>query len=288
MQNKTDQITGKIRGLKSRLSTTILFNPILTLYRNWDLFWQLLLRDIQASVRGSVLGIAWIVIVPLVLVAIYTFVFGIVLKSAWASQTQSKLEVPLLYFTGLMVFSFFLEVIMRAPEFLRQNQTYVTRMIFPIEILGWVLVGTAVFKLLISLGLLVLFTVIVLGTIPLSLIWVPIVFLPFILLVAGLAWIISALGTYIRDLNHALAALGPVMMFMSPIFYSVKQVPEGFVFIYALNPLSFVIETLRGLIFFDQSIIWTSYLGYCAAALVIFFGGYTFFERVRPGFADVI
>lgn len=288
MQDKTGQNVRKTWGIKSRLSSAIIFGPFLTIYRNWDLFWQLLLRDIQASVRGSVLGIAWIVIVPLVLVAIYTFVFGIVLKSAWASQTQSKLEVPLLYFTGLMVFSFFLEIIMRAPEFLRQNKTYVTRMIFPIEILDWVLVGTAAFKLLISLCLLALFLGIALGRVPSGILLVPIVLLPLIIMVMGLAWIISAIGTYIRDINHALAALGPVLMFMSPIFYSVKQVPEGFVFFYMLNPLSFIIETMRGLIFFDQNIIWSSYFGYCAVALIIFFGGYAFFERVRPGFADVI
>lgn len=266
----------------------VFFSPVASLLQNWELFRRLLTRDIQSSVRGSVLGTAWIVVIPLVLVAIYTFVFGVVLNSVWASETRSKLEVPLIYFTGLMIFSFFMEVITRAPEYIRQNKTYVTKMIFPIEILDWVLVGTAAFKLVISFSLLVVFMVLLTGRIPAGILLVPLLILPFILLIVGLAWIISALGTFVRDFNHAVAALGPVFMFISPIFYSVEQVPEDFRFIYLINPLTFVLENMRGLLFFDGSISWAAYAVYWLVAALVFVGGFFFFERARPGFADVI
>lgn len=265
-----------------------LFAPFRPLFSNRELFWQLLLRDIQSSVRGSVLGIGWIVLTPLVLVAIYTFVFGVVLQSAWVSKTDSSLEVPLIYFTGLMVFSFFMEIITRAPEYIRANKTYVTKIVFPVEVLDWILVGTAAFKLAASATLLTVFLVLVLGRFPTGMLAAPLVIAPLVVLCAGLAWFISAVGTYVRDLNQLLLAIGPVLMFVSPIFYSVEQVPENFRAVFWANPLTWVLETLRGLLFFNQGIDWQGYALYWVAAIAVFAAGFGFFQRARTGFADVI
>lgn len=253
-----------------------------------SLVWQLLKRDLHANVRGSILGLGWIIITPLVLVAIYTFVFGVVLKSAWFARAGSPLEVPLIYFTGLIAFSFFMEVITRAPDFIRVNKTYVTKIVFPVEVLDWVLVGTALLRLGASLILLAVFLFIVMGGLPSGLLAVPLVLLPFVLLATGLAWFLSAVGTYVRDLNQLLLAIGPVLMFISPIFYSIDQVPEAFRPFFWANPLTFVLETLRSLLFFGGGIDWQAYGLYWIGALAAFSGGFAFFRRARPGFADVI
>lgn len=263
-------------------------DPVRPLIANRSLFWLLLKRDLHANVRASVLGIAWIIITPLVLVAVYTFVFGIVLKSAWFARTGSPLEVPLIYFTGLMVFSFFMEVITRAPEFIRVNRTYVTKIVFPVEMLDWVLVGTALFKLAASFALLCLFLLLALGQLPAGLLGVPLVLLPLIILTTGLAWYLSAVGTFVRDLNQFLLAIGPVLMFVSPIFYSLDQIPDQFRAFFWVNPLTFVLETLRGLLFFGQGINWQAYGLYWLAALAVFASGFAFFRKARTGFADVI
>ena len=253
-----------------------------------SLVWQLLKRDLHANVRASILGLGWIIITPLVLVAIYTFVFGVVLESAWFSRAGNPLEVPLIYFTGLIAFSFFMEVITRAPDFIRANKTYVTKIVFPVEVLDWVLVGTALLKLAASLVLLTVFLAIVKGGLPAGLLAVPLVLLPFVLLTTGLAWFLSAVGTYVRDLNQLLLAIGPVLMFISPIFYSIDQMPEAFRPFFWANPLTFVLETLRSLLFFDGGIAWQAYGLYWIGALAVFTGGFAFFRRARPGFADVI
>ena len=266
----------------------VLLDPFRSIWRHREIFRRVLARDIQSSFRGSVLGLSWVLLVPLVLVAIYTFVFGVVLKSTWAVTPRSRYEVPLIFFTGLIVFGFFMEVITRAPNFIRENKTYVTKIIFPVDILCWVLVGTALFKLCVNLALLLVFILIVTGGLPVRALLVPVLMLPFIFFTTGLGWMLAAIGAFIRDLSHALQALGPIIMFISPIFYSVLQVPEAYRGPFFLNPLTFMLESMRGILFFEQSFSASGYLIYLAASLVVFMGGHAFFQRLRPGFADVV
>lgn len=268
--------------------TAWLLRPLATVFVHWDLFARLLVRDLQAGVRGSILGAAWIVISPLVLVAVYTFVFGAVLDSAWTAGAPSPLEVPLIYYVGIAVFGFFMEILLRAPEAIRVNKTYVTKIVFPVEVLDWILVVSAAAKLGVSLALILGFLAIVAGGIPVAVLWIPWIVLPSVLLGVGLAWFVSGVGTYVRDVGPALVALAPVLMFMSPIFYSVDQVPEGVRWVYAMNPATFVIESLRDVLFFERGLSLADYSGYWLGSLAVFYSGYWFFSRARRGFADVI
>ena len=241
-------------GTTTPKALAVVCEPFLSIWRNREIYRRVLARDIQSAFRGSVLGLSWVLLVPLVLVAIYTFVFGAVLKSTWAVTPRSQYEVPLIFFTGLIVFGFFMEVITRSPNFVRDNKTYVTKIVFPLDILCWVLVGTALFKLCVNLLLLMIFILIVTWSLPARALLVPVLMLPFILFTTGLGWILAAIGTFIRDLSHALQAVGPIIMFMSPIFYSVAQVPETFRPLFYFNPLTFMLESMRGILFFDQTL----------------------------------
>jgi len=264
------------------------FEPLVSLWRHRELYRRILTRDIQSAFRGSVLGLAWVVVIPLVLVAIYTFVFGVVLGSSWPTPTGSRYEAPLIYFAGIMVFSFFMEIISRAPNHIRENRTYVTKVIFPVDILCWVLAGTALFKFCVNLALLLVFIVMVSGAFPLKALLLPLLLAPFALMTVGIAFILASVGAFIRDLTHALQALAPIILFVSPVFYPIEQVPEPFRFLYWLNPLGFVLEGARGLLFFDRGIPPWPYLAYWLAAIAVFSLGYAFFRRLRPGFADVV
>jgi lipopolysaccharide transport system permease protein len=264
------------------------FEPFRSLWRHRELYRRVLLRDVQSSFRGSTLGLAWIVIIPLVLVAIYTFVFGAVLNSTWVTATRSTFEVPLIFFTGLTVFGFFMEVIGRAPNYIRDNRIYVTKIIFPLDILCWVLVGTALFKFCVNILLLLLFLAFLTGGIPTGMLLLPFLLVPFVLMTLGIAWVLAAVGAFVRDLSHILQALGPIIMFLSPVFYSVIQVPEIFRDLYYLNPLTFILENLRNLLFFGQIFSMQAYIIYFCVAAVVFTLGFVCFQKLRPGFADVI
>lgn len=266
----------------------VLVEPLESLWRNRQLFRRVLSRDILSMVRGSVLGLAWVVVIPLVLVAIYTFVFGVVLPSTWSAETRSPLEVPLIFFAGLTVFGFFMEVITRAPNVIRDNSVYVKKIVFPLDILAWMLAGTAMFKLLINFTLLLLFLLLLTGGIPAKVLLVPVLLAPFVVMTVGLAWIAAAIGAYIRDLPHAIQALTPILMFVSPIFYAVQQVPESVRAVYLFNPLTFVLEGIRSLLFFDTVFPLRGLALYTVAALLVYAAGYVFFQRLRPGFSDVV
>lgn len=273
---------GKSSGIQKQAG------PFSALRRHRHLFLQLLKRDVQTTLRGSILGMGWIVVTPLVLVGIYTFVFGFVLQTSWFTETNSPLHVPLIYFTGLTVFSLFMEVISRSPEFVRANRTYVTKIVFPVEILSWVLVGTASVKYAASLALLVIFLLFVTGGLPPAILMLPLVLAPFVTMLLGISWYLSAIGTYLRDLNQLVQAIGPVLMFISPIFYSIDQVPETARIIFWANPLTFILETMRGLLFFDTPVNWSAYAIYWMVAIAVFLSGFAFFKRAGRQFADVI
>lgn len=262
--------------------------PAGLLWRHKHLFRRLLVRDIEQTFRGSVLGLAWIVVIPLVMVAAYTFVFVRVLGTTWPRPTATPYDVPLIYFAGLTTFGFFMEVVMRAPNCLRDNETYVTKVIFPLDILPFVLAGTALFRAAINLTLVLVFMLVVHGGLPAGVLLLPVIFLPFAAMAVGFGWILAAVGVFVRDLNHALQALAPVIIFVSPVFYSADQVPAAIRPFYALNPMTFVLESVRDALFFGGGIRPGGYLAYCAAAALIFSVGYLFFNRLRPGFADVI
>lgn len=265
-----------------------LSEPLLSLWRNRELYRRVLARDIQASFRGSVLGLAWIILIPLVLVGIYTFVFGVILKSSWALSPRSPIEVPLIYFASLMVFAFFMETVTRAANVVRDSATYVTKVIFPVDILAFVVTGTSFFKFCISFALLLVFLLLFTGTIPLLTLLVPLLVLPLVLMSVGVAWAFMAIGAYVRDLSFALQALAPVLLFVSPVFYSIEQVPAPYRILYTLNPMTFVLENLRGALFFDRGFPLVGYALYLGASLVVFALGYTVFQRLRAGFADVV
>lgn len=265
-----------------------IFEPFADLFLHPRLFLVLLRRDLESTVRGSVLGIAWLIVTPLVLVAIYTFVFGIVLKSTWFDTTESQLDVPLIYFTGIILFAAFMEILTRAPDFLRNNATYVKKIVFPLALLDWVIVGAAAAKLVAGLGLLAIFLLFVKGAVPLGFFMIPLIVLPFLLLMTGLAWFFSAIGTYVRDINHLLLAVAPVLLFISPVFYDLSQVPADYHWVYRINPLTFVLENTRNQVFFDRPFEWRAYGYYWLAALIVFNLGFQFFKRAKRGFADVI
>lgn len=274
--------------MSGRAIPDALWRPLASLWRNRQLYRRVLARDIQSTFRGSALGLAWIVVIPLVLVAIYTFVFGVVLSSTWSIPTSTPLEVPLIFFTGLTVFGFFMEVISRSPNFIRENNVYVKKILFPLDILPWVLVGTALFKFVINFALVLVLLAIVSGGLPARVLLVPVVLVPFVLMTIGISWILAAVGTFVRDLPHAIQALAPIIMFVSPIFYAVEQVPAPFSSLYYINPLTFVLESVRGLMFFGQTLPLAAFAAFTLAAIMVYGAGFAFFQRVRPGFADVV
>ncbi|WP_305845634.1 ABC transporter permease [Photobacterium kishitanii] len=256
---------------------------------NKSLIYSLIKRDIKSRYQGSFLGILWSFFNPIFMLAVYTFVFSVVFKAKWSGvDTGSKTTFALILFAGLIVFNFFAECVNSAPRVILNNANYVKKVIFPIETLPWVTIGSAFFHLCVSVVVWILFYLIEIGLPHSTIFLLPVVLFPIILLVTGLTWFLSALGVYIRDIGQIVGIMTTVLMFLSPIFFPLDSLPEKYHAILNLNPLAPVISYMRDILYWGKLPNITSYLIYTCICLIVFVMGFIFFQKTRKGFADVL
>lgn len=254
---------------------------------------SLIRREVAGRYRGSAFGILWSLLNPLFMLAVYTFVFGVVMKSRWTtpgqeSVTHSTGEFSVILFCGLIVFQFFAEVISLAPGLIVGNANYVKKIVFPIQILPIVSVGAALFHAAVSLLVLLVFVYVVFGAIPLTIILAPVVFAPLIVMVLGIIWALASIGVYFRDMGQIVAPLVTATLFLSPVFFQRTALPVWLQPWLSLNPLAIPVESFRDVVIFGARPDWIALAYYFLVAIVVAFLGYQFFQKTRKGFADVL
>ncbi|CAG9234250.1 Transport permease protein [Paraburkholderia tropica] len=255
---------------------------------NRGLIAALTVREVLGRYRGSMLGMFWAVFQPILMLAVYTFVFGVIFRSRWPGGTGSRAEFALVLFSGLLVFNMFAECLNRAPSIILSNVNYVKRVVFPLEILPLVAVAVALFHLFISFLVWLVFYLIAIGVPSVTVLLFPIALLPLIFLSLGIAWFFSALGVFIRDTAQITGLFTTVLMFLSPIFYSADSIPARFRPVAELNPLVPVIEQVRRVLMWHEGLDLHAYLPVLLLSIVVLFGGFWWFEKTRKGFADVL
>jgi lipopolysaccharide transport system permease protein len=260
-----------------------------SLVRHRGLIVQLARRDVVGRYRGSFLGLAWSFVSPLVMLAIYTFVFGVVFRQRWAGTSgESTAEFALVLFSGMIVHGFFAECVNRAPGLVLGSPNLVKKVVFPLEILPWTTLGSALFHAAASLVVLLTAHLIVVGSLSWTVMWVPIIVLPTALTALGLTWALAALGVFVRDIAQVTGMFTTILLFLSPVFYPAAALPESYrPWLYA-NPLTPIIEDTRNAIMFGQSPDWERWVVVLVAGVVMAQAGFWLFQRTRRGFADVI
>ena len=234
---------------------------LLSLVRSWwrnrELMVQMTKREVVGRYKGSVLGLAWSFFNPVLMLTVYTFVFSVVFKARWGmGDEETKTQFAVILFTGLIVHGLFADVLNRAPGLILSNVNYVKKVVFPLEILPGVAMGAALFHSAISLAVLLLAFVLVNGFLHWTVILAPLVFMPLVILILGLAWFLAALGVYLRDVGQTISILTMVLLFLSPIFYPVTALPEEFRPWLLVNPLTFIIEQARAVLIWGQLPDW--------------------------------
>lgn len=263
-------------------------NPLRTfsdIWRHRYLLGQLIKRDVLLRYRGAMFGVLWIFLSPLIMLAIFAFIFDHIFKSHWPQQ-ESGIPFWLLLYSGLIAFNVFAETISRAPMSVRGYPNFVKKIIFPVSILPVVPLGAA----LIHGGfnfLILLFALAWIDHLHLNILLFPLLIAPIILLALGLSWFLAAWGVFIKDMTQIVPVFIQMLLFLSPVFYPVSAVPEALRPIYQYNPLGIVIETSRAMVF-GQSIEWNAWgiaFGFCLTTAMM---GYAFFQYSREEFADVL
>ncbi len=256
-------------------------------------------REVLGRYRGSYMGIFWSFVNPLLLLAIFTVVFKFIFHAKFTGNPrEGGFDFALMLFAGLTVYNLFAECLGRAPSLILLNASYVTKVVFPLEVLPLTVVLSATLHLLIS------FVPLCLGVaflrawgqpesvphgLPATILYWPLL-LPLIFVWAtGVTYLLSAVGVFLRDLNQAMLAVTTILMYASAVFYRIDQVEEpAYQAIVRLNPIAFLCEQSRNLAVRGLPMDWHGYGVVLAAGAAFAFVGYAVFMSVKRSFADVV
>jgi lipopolysaccharide transport system permease protein len=266
-------------------------NPLAAVRSFWEnrfLVWQMTKREVVGRYRGSMLGILWSFVIPVLMLAVYTFVFSFIFRARWGNETGSKTDFALFLFAGLIVHSLFSECVAKAPTLILGNPNYVKKVVFPLDILPWVTMGSVLIHSVLSIVVLLLGYILIHGGLNWTVVFLPVVLLPLTLFTMGASWFLASLGTYVRDISQIVTIITTVLMFMSPIFYPASALPEQIRPYLFLNPLTFIIEQLRDIVIVGNTPAWFRLGLYALISTLVACFGFAWFQKTRKGFADVL
>lgn len=260
-----------------------------SLWHNRSLIWQMTRREVVGRYRGSLMGLAWSFFNPVLMIVVYTFVFSVVFKARWGvGGEESRANFAIILFVGMIVHGLFAECINRAPGLILSNVNYVKKVVFPLEILPWVALGSALFNSLVSTVVLMLAQLIINQSLPWTSVFFPLVLLPLVFAGMGFTWFLAALGVFVRDIGQVTGIFTTVLMFMSPVFYPMSALPKEYQVWLQLNPLTLIIEESRKILILGSLPDWSSMGIALLAGLAVASAGFWWFQKTRKGFADVL
>lgn len=269
-------------------------------WKNRSLVLQFTVRNITSRYRGSFLGLLWSLIQPLLMLVVYTFVFSVALQARWGmhgvqtvASAHPKCEYAIIMFCGMAVYTIFAESVTMSVTSVTGNVNLVKKVIFPLEILPLAQVISSTILSLLWFLLLLLGVVLVFGKLSLTILLLPLILLPLGCLSLGISYFVASVGVFVRDMQHIVGVIMQVLLFMTPIFYPVENLPEQYRWPLKLNPLGYLVEACRRILIFGKT-PGDIYLGWVKLGIVAAFGllvlhlGFFWFCKTKKGFADVL
>lgn len=272
-----------IRKAKYRLAL-----PFSALSHHFSLTSELSKRDVLGRYRGASFGLLWSLISPFLMLIVYTFAFGTIMKGRWPQIEAGHTQFSIILFAGLIVHGFFAECLGKSVGLIVGNPNFVKKVIFPLDILPWPMVFSALFHTFMNLIVFMVLRLIMDGDVAWTTVMFPLVMLPLVIFTLGVSWFMAAAGVYFRDLGQITGVIATAMLFLSSALMPVESVSEKYRWIIQLNPLTFIIDQARNVLLWGQSPDWVGLGWYSLASLVVFYAGHAFFMAIRRGFADVI
>ena len=258
-------------------------------WRHKPLLWQLITREIAGRYRGSFIGLLWSLLNPALMLLVYTFVFGVVLRTRWPQSAQlTTADFSVVIFAALIVHSLFSECVTRAPGLIVGNVNFVKKVVFPLELLPWTTLAAAVFQALVSVTVLLTALLVLNHYISWTAALLPIVLVPLLLMTVGVSWFLAGLGVFVRDIGHVMGIVSTALLFMSPAFFPIEQVPKGLQLLVQLNPLTLPINQARQVLIWGTMPDWSALGAWFVFSLLVSWLGFWWFQRARGGFADVL
>jgi len=263
-------------------------DPFSAFLSHRSLTFELARREVLGRYRGASFGLLWSLLSPFLLLCIYTFAFGTVMGGRWPEIQNGTTHFAIILFAGLIVHGFFAECLIRAPGLIVSNPNFVKRIIFPLDILPWPMVLSALFHTLMNVIVFIALRLVMDGEFVWTIILLPLVLLPLVILTLGVAWFLASLAVYIRDIAQVTGVLSMAMLFLSTALMPVDSVPEAYRWIFIVNPLTFIIDQARNVMLWGRMPDWPGLATYLLAATITMYLGRAWFQATRRGFSDVL
>lgn len=271
-----------------RSASSWLVAPAKDVAAHGHLIWELTRREIAGRYKGASFGLMWSLISPFLMLVVYNFAFGTVMDGRWQQAAGADASFAVILFSGLIVHGFFAECLNRAPLLVVSQPNFVKRVIFPLEILPWPMVLSALFHVFMNLLVFVALRLVMDGAFSHTIFLFPIVLLPLMIGMLGVSWFVASLGVYVRDITQVTPVLATAMLFLSSALMPVQAVPAEYRWIFASNPLTPVIEQARDVMLWSRMPDWLLFGKSLAVSLLVLYVGRSFFQATRRGFADVL
>jgi len=275
-------------ALRAGVSALHLAGPFDAWLLHRNLTWEMTRRDVLGRYRGANFGLMWSLISPFCMLLIYTLAFGYLLKSRWPGTSGNMADFAMLLSLGLIVHGFFAECLNRSPMLIVSNTNLVKRIVFPLQILPWTIVLSALFHALANSLVFVVLNYALRGELVPTVVLLPVVLLPLLVAALGVSWLISALSVFLRDITQVTGVLTTALLFLSSAIVPVETLPEKFQWVFRANPLTFIIDQAREVAFWGRMPDWSGLVLYAAGALVFAYFSHALFQKLRRGFADVL
>lgn len=259
------------------------------LRHNRQLTARLAWREVQSRYRGSWLGVLWSLLNPLLMLALYTFVFSVVFEARWnVGVEEGRLDFALHLFAGLICFGLFSETVNAAPTLVLNNTNYVKRVVFPLEVLPASRFLSSLVQAGFGLSILIIAQALYRGYVPWTLLLLPVAILPTALVTLGIAYFLASLGVFVRDIGNLVTPITTVLMFLSPVMYPLSRLPQSMQATLAWNPLAPMIDAFRRVVLECRTPDWTTWAAVTLFGSLLLWAGLTWFVKTKSGFADVM
>jgi ABC-type polysaccharide/polyol phosphate export permease len=256
----------------------------------WERRWlaiYFIRSELSHTYRGSFLGVAWLILNPLLMITLYTIVFSEILGFKFG-RGSGPVNFGLYLYCGLIPFSVFTDTVSQSVTTAKRNSGLVQRVVFPLEILPLSTAVTNFLTKLVGLGALVVVVALLEHKLQWTLLLLPLVMIPQMAFTLGLGSLVAVLGAYVPDVKETLRALLRALFFVTPIIWPPSIVPENYRFVVDYNPLAHLVEMYRDLVLRGDLPDWSALFWFSLLAAALLALGLWLFARNKGRFADLV
>lgn len=251
------------------------------------MFFELAKREFTTNYRGSVGGLVWPVLQPVLMLLLYSFTFGYVLNARGGLGDTQTSYVQLL-FCGLIIHFAFAEALSKSVRLIVGNKNYVKKVVFPLELLSVTLCTSVLVNLLISIVILIIAIIFISGLPSIQALWTIPILMAFIPALLAVSWFFATVGVFFRDVTQITGLMTHALLFLSPVLYRLENAPDLMQTLLKYNPITVIIEQLRGVLIFSRQPDLSALLAYFCVASVAALAAYFLFMKSKSIYADLL